>query len=236
MKKLGLVGGTGPESTVMYYRKIIHGVGGVLGAERLPQIAIDSLSAFEVFALCKAQRFEELAEYLLGALNNLAASGAEFAALTGNTPYIVFEKVRAATPLPLISAIEVTRDEALARGLTKVGLLGTVFTMTNDFFKQPLQDAGIEVVVPSAPEIEYIHGKIADELEHGVVKPETQTEFISIVKAMKARDDIQQLVLGCTELPLILDDQVCPVPCLDTADLHIRALVRELTQTTANVA
>lgn len=215
----------------MYYRNIIHGVGEVMGRECLPRVTIDSLSAFEVFSFCRARRFDELADYILGAINNLAASGADIAALTGNTPYIVFDQVKALTPVPLISAIESTRDEILTRGITRIGLLGTVFTMSNDFFQQPLREAGIDVVVPSGPAIEYIHGKIAAELEHGVVKPETRAEFVSITEEMRTRGGIQQVILGCTELPLLLDDTVSPVPCLDTAELHIRALVQAITGT-----
>lgn len=229
MKKIGLVGGIGPESTIMYYRGIVHGVGQVMGSEHLPRLAIDSLSAFEVFSLFKSRRFDDLEAYVLGAVNNLAASGAELAALTGNTPHVVFDRVRDKSPIPLISAIEATRDAALERGLNKIGLLGTVFTMTNDFFKAPFEEAGIQVVVPSADEIAYVQNKIEAELEHGIVKDQTRRDFVALIDDIKQREGIQQIVLGCTELPLLLNDELSPVPCLNTADIHIRAIVQAMT-------
>ncbi|MFJ4170761.1 aspartate/glutamate racemase family protein [Paenarthrobacter sp. NPDC089714] len=228
MKKLGLVGGTGPESTVLYYRNIIRGVGDVLGRETLPKVSIDSLSAFEVFSYCRAGRYDELAGYLLESFKNLAASGAEVAALTGSTPHIVFDRLRSSSPVPLVSAIDVTRDEAQTRGLSKVGLLGTEFTMRSGFFTKALIDAGIHAVVPLPSEIAFVHEKISSELEHGVVTSETREAFISIIETMRKRDGIEQVILGCTELPLILNNAVSPLPCLDTAELHIHALIKEI--------
>lgn len=225
MTKLGLVGGIGPEATHMYYRGIIEGYGEVAGRENLPRLTIDSLSAFEVFALCADQRYDELCDYLLEAVNNLAAAGAEVGALTGNTPHIVFDELAERAPIPLISAVTATCRAAERRGLKKVGLLGTKFTMVNDFFRIPFDKAGIELVVPGEEDVEYIQDRIAGELEHGVVTDETRDGLVTIIESMVATDQIEQVILGCTELPLILDDTVSPVPCLDTARIHIEELV-----------
>ena len=228
MKKLGLIGGIGPESTILYYRKIIHGVQSKLGKENLPPIAIESLSAFQVFSMCRAGRLDDLENYVLGAIRNLAAAGAEMAALTGNTPNIVLDRVRLRAPIPIISAIEATCDEAAQRGLSSLGLLGTVFTMTNTFFKEPFERRGIKVVVPSTDQIAYIQSKIEAELEHGVVMPDTQADFVSIIEDLRTSSGIEQVALACTELPLILSDNNSPVPCLDTMEIHVEALVNVL--------
>lgn len=229
MKKLGLVGGTGPESTVMYYRGLISGVGKIAGSERLPKLTIDSLSPFEVFEYCASGRLDELTEYLLRAVNNLAASGAEFAALTAATTHIVFDELVARSPIPLVSMVDETVREAQSRGLTTIGLLGTKFTMTNDFFRRPFEAAGIKVVIPTEADITVIQDKIANELEHGIVTDATGQLFINIIEQLIEDEQIEQVVLGCTELPLILNDAVSPVPCIDPVPIHIDALVQLIT-------
>lgn len=230
MKKLGLVGGTGPESTVMYYRGIIEGVSAIEGAEVLPRLSIESLSVFDVFRFCNAQDFEGLADYFAEAIECLVASGAEIASLTANTPHIIFDELVERSPIPLVSVVEATRDVAVERGLAKVGLLGTEFTMVNDFFRKPFEEAGIEVVIPEADDVAFIQDKIATELEFGVVKEETARRFVEIIEDLVTREKIEQVILGCTELPLILNDDVSPVPCLDTTEVHIRALVSAVTE------
>lgn len=230
MKKLGLIGGIGPESTVAYYRKIIHGVQARLGKEKLPRISIESLSAFQVFSLCREGRLDDLERYVLDAIRNLAAGGADMVALTGNTPNIVLDRIRTQAPIPIISAIDATCDEAKQRGLSRLGLLGTVFTMTNTFFKEPLEQRGIKVIVPSNTQIAYIQSKIEAELEHGVVMPDTQADFVSIIEDLRTSSGIEQIALACTELPLILTNENSPVPCLDTMEIHVRALVEALVE------
>lgn len=142
----------------------------------------------------------------------------------------MFEQLKVASPIPLVSAIEATVEVAKARGVRKVGLLGTVFTMTNTFFVAPFEREGIAVVIPNAVEIAYIQGKIEAELEHGIVTDETRAGFVKIIEDMKTRAGIDQIVLGCTELPLLLSDESSPVPCLDTMAIHVATLVEKITQ------
>lgn len=226
LKKLGLIGGIGPESTVAYYRKVIHGVQARTGKENLPPLSIESLNAFTVFSLCRARQFDQLADYVLGAIRSLAAGGADMVALTGNTPNIVMDRVLPLSPIPIVSAIEATCHAAQERGAKKVGLLGTVFTMTNTFFKTPFEDRGIQVSVPSDSQIARIQTKIETELEHGIVKEDTRQEFEAIIRDLKQREGIDHIVLACTELPLILSDDNSPVPCLDTVEIHVESLIR----------
>ena len=233
MKKLGLVGGMGPESTIPYYHDIVYGVQKRVGKDYFPNLTIESVNVFDVLRLCGEQKYDELTDYLLQAINHLVQSGVDFAALSANTPHIVFDRLQELSPIPLISIVESTCREAERRNLNKVGLLGTIFTMTEDFFKQPFSDRKIEIIVPSDDEMEYINHKISSELEHGIVRKETLESFIKIISRMQTEENIEAMILGCTELPLLLNDQVSPVPCLDTMQIHIQEIINEILNETA---
>lgn len=228
MKKLGLVGGMGPESTIPYYREIIYGVQKKVGY--FPNLIIESINVFEVLRLCREEKFNELVDCLMQAINNLAASGAEFAALAANTPHIVFDELQKNSPLPLVSIIDTACKEAKKQNLKRLGLLGTVFTMTGDFFRNPFIKSGIEIIIPKETEMSLINEKIASELELGIIKDETLQDFWKIIDRMKRENGIEAVILGCTELPLILSDEVTPVPCLDTMKIHVQALVNSITE------
>ena len=228
MKKFGLVGGMGPESTIPYYHDIVYGVQEALGELIFPELSIESVNVFEVLRLCGEKQYDKLTEYLLGAINNLAKSGADFAALSANTPHIVFDKLKEQSPIPLISIVEATCEEAKLRGLKKIGLLGTIFTMTGEFFKAPFVKNGIQIIVPTESEIELVNDKISTELELGIVKEETLLFFQKVISRMKDEDGIEAIVLGCTELPLLLNDEVSPVPCLDTMQIHVRSIIKTI--------
>lgn len=228
MKKLGLVGGMGPESTIPYYHDIVYGVQKRLGRQIFPNMTMESLDVFRVLSLCKEEKYDELTEYLLGALNHLKAAGADFGALAANTPHIVFDRLKELSPIPLLSIVEVTAEEAERRGLKKIGLIGTAFTMQQEFFKKPFQEKKIEIIVPKGEQMEYVHQKISSELELGIVNPNTLEGFQKIIQQMKEQEQIQAVVLGCTELPMLLNDNVSPVTCLDTMQIHIQAIIDEI--------
>lgn len=223
MKKLGLVGGMGPESTIPYYHDIVYGVQQKVGF--FPALTIESVDVFRVLDLCKEEKYEELSNYLMEAVSHLAASGADFAALSANTPHIVFDELQKRSPIPLVSILESTCEEVKRRRMTKVGLLGTIFTMEKDFFQIPFLRNQIEIITPHANEKELVNRKIAGELELGVVKDETRAEFINIINRMKREDQIQAVILGCTELPLLFQGTEPPIECLDTMQIHIQTLV-----------
>lgn len=225
MKKLGLVGGMGPESTISYYHDIVYGVNEKLGNNCFPELSIESVNVFDILRLCREKRYDELTDYLMEAINNLINCGADFVALSANTPHIVFDRLQTKFTIPLVSIIDATKDEALRLNKNKIGLLGTVFTMTGDFFKAPFYKSGIEVITPTKTEMDFINDKISLELEYGIVKEETLKDFQKIISRMKDEDGIEAIVLGCTELPLLLNDKVSPIPCLDTMKIHIQALV-----------
>jgi len=225
MKKLGLVGGMGPESTIPYYHDIVYSVQKKVGKDFFPNLTIESVNVFEVLRLCKDENYDELVTYLMRAINNLIKSGADFVALSANTPHIVFDRLKMKSSVPLVSIIEATRDDAIRLNMKKIGLLGTIFTMTGEFFKKPFEDSNIEIVVPTEEEMEFVNHKIGAELELGIVKEDTLESFQAIIERMKKENGIEAIILGCTELPLLLNDEVSPVPCLDTMKIHIKTLV-----------
>lgn len=225
MKKLGLVGGMGPESTIPYYRDIVYGVQNRIGEKYFPNLTIESINVFDILKLCNEQKYDELTDYLMNAIQNLINSGVDFIALSANTPHIVFDRLQAQSTVPLVSIIETTRDEALRLNKHRLGLFGTIFTMTGDFFKAPFYHSHIEIITPTVKEMEYINYKISSELELGIVKEETLQSFQKIIKRMQEEEGIEAIILGCTELPLLLNDEVIPVPCLDTMKIHIQHLI-----------
>ena len=180
---------------------------------------------FRVLEMCGAQDYEVLAAYLGGAVERLAAAGADFAAISANTPHIVFNDVAAHAPVPMVSIIDTARDEALRRGYARVGLLGTAFTMEGAFFREPFGRAGISVAVPTEAERAFVARRISGELEQGVVRRETAEAFMRIIERMAREDGIEAVVLGCTELPLLFSQTPPPIACLDTVQLHVQALV-----------
>lgn len=225
MKKLGLIGGTGPESTLIYYKKIVYGANKIVGKEFFPNITIESLNVFNVLNFCSEKKYDDLAHYILNGIENLVAAGCDVVSLTGNTPHIVFDVLEEKSPVPVVSIIKATCEEASRQGLKKVGLLGTRFTMEGDFFKKPFREKGIEVFAPDGKDLDYIAEKIAHELEHGIVTEETRSGFLQVIQNLIAKEGIEAVVLGCTELPLLFDGLALPIACLDTLEIHARALL-----------
>lgn len=225
MKKLGLIGGVGPESTIPYYRGIVNGVKDRVGKPYLPLLTIESLSCFEVIRMSSEGDTAGLTAYLLAGIRNLAAAGAEVAALACNTGHLVFDELQKASPIPLVSIVEATCAEAVRRGYRKVGLMGTSATMETDFFKTPFRRVGIEVVTPDAEERAYIADHILNELEMGIVSDQTAVRILKIMERMVEEQQIEAVVLGCTELPLLFEGHNSPVPLLDTMQIHIKALI-----------
>jgi aspartate racemase len=225
MKKLGLVGGMGPESTIPYYHDIVYGVQNKVGKKFFPNMTIESVNVFDVLNMCERKEYEQLVNYLMMAINNLKASGADFIALSANTPHIVFDELNKRSNIPLVSIIEATCDEVKLRNISRVGLLGTIFTMNGEFFKKPFTKNHIEVITPTDEEKEVVNQKISQELELGIVKDETLSVFLKIIQRMKVENGIQAIILGCTELPLLFKGVKTPVDCLDTMQIHIETLV-----------
>lgn len=227
MKTLGIVGGLGPESTVDYYRFIIAEYRRRKGDNSGPPIVIDSLDVAKGIALVTANELAALTDYLVGSLERLSRAGAQFAVISANTPHIVFDEVRSRSPLPLISIVEAARDEAQRKGMKKLGLFGTGFTMRGRFYPEVFSRAGIELILPSEDDLAFIHDKYLNELLKNQFLPETRDRMLEIVERL-AKNGAQAVVLAGTELPLLLRDAPSTLPFLDTTLIHVEAAVDEL--------
>ena len=229
MKTLGIIGGIGPESTIEYYRRI-H----ALYRQRVPDgsapsIIINSIDNKKVLDLVGANKLDELIGYLTTEVEKLARGGATFALLAANTPHLVFDSIAQQSTIPLLSIVAATCEAAKVRGLTRLGLLGTRFTMQSSFYRDALADKQIELVVPGEEEQTWIHEKYMQELLKGIILPETRDRLLAIIQAMKERSQIDGVILGGTELSLILrDESVFGIPILDTTQIHVEAAVAQL--------
>jgi aspartate racemase len=229
MKTAGIIGGTGPESTVEYYRLIIAAYREQKRDGHYPQMIINSINLTRVVNLIEANDLTALVEYLLGEVGRLARAGADFGLLSANTPHIVFDELNRQSPIPLISIIEATREAAEALGLKKLGLIGTRFTMQGGFYREVFSRKGIALVVPDDSEQAFIHDAYMNELVKGSFLNETRERLLAIVDGLRERQGIEGVILGGTELPLILPpDTARDIPFLDTTRIHVKRIVAEL--------
>lgn len=229
MKTVGILGGIGPESTVEYYRRMIAVYRERRRDGSYPSILINSIDLKRLVDLVEAEDREGMVEYLAGGIRALATAGAELALMAANTPHIVFEGVRRKSPIPLISIVEAARDAARSLGLHRPGLFGTRFTMQGGFYQEVFAGAGMTIAVPLEEEQAFIHEKYMNELIKGVFLPETRERLTVIAEALKARSGMDGLILGGTELPLILrDPTISGIPVLDTTRIHVDAAMELL--------
>ena len=225
MKKIGLVGGTGPESTLMYYKELNTRIDQMTNGTAMPDLAIESVDFRKAWAYVSSGENDKLADYLSEKVSCLKSTGCEVISLTAGTMHLVINEIEKKTGVSLVSITKAVADEAVSRGYTKVGLLGTIFTMEQDYMKKDLIDAGIEVCIPDKEDRELVAKRIFEELELGIVKEETLKEFQDLISKMKNGQGIQAVILGCTELPLLLNEKNSPLPVLDSVEIHIKKLI-----------
>lgn len=229
MPKLGLIGGLGPESTVDYYQSLVSAYQKKHNSNKvLPHLVINSINMYQVFDFIDANNPNGLAGYLAEAVNQLEAAGATFAAISANTPHIVFDQVQQQVRIPMISIVEETVHAVKKQGLKRVGLIGTRFTMENDFFKTPLLEAGITPIVPNRDEQALIHEKTVEELENGIVKEDTKALFLQIINRLVNDHQIEGLILGCTEHPMLIKEKDASLPLFNTTALHVAAIAERM--------
>lgn len=226
MKTIGIIGGIGPESTVDYYKRIISAFQAHEAGGDNPEIVIYSVNLAELMRLLEARDLKKVADWLVQKVGVLAGAGADFAAIGSNTPHVVFDEVRTRSPIPMVSIVEETCRRAERLGLKQPGLMGTKFTMESDFFQKEFRKRGMSVAVPRAEDREFIHRKLFSEIELGIIKDSTRRELLSVVERMMERDRIDSVILGCTELPLILQRDEYGLPFLNTTAVHAESIVK----------
>ena len=230
MARVGIVGGLGPESTIDYYRRILA------AWERedpstTPSIVIDSLDVQRALRLVANDR-PALIEYLVASVRRLAGAGVDFVAMTANTPHIVFDEIVARSPVPLVSIVEVCAEEARRLGLRRLALLGTRFTMEGGFYATVCARQGITAISPQEADRAWLHERYVGELLKGDFRDDTRRGVISLVSRLRDEESIDGVILGGTELPLLLTTPVIAgVPALDTTALHVAAIVERLRMT-----
>ena len=226
MKVLGIIGGIGPESTVDYYQTIV----GLYRARQpdgsYPLLLINSVDMQRLRNAFEAGDLAAVVDYLVPELHRLHRAGAEFGLLAANTPHLVFDELQRQSPIPLISIVAVTGTAAKARGLKRVGLFGTRFTMTAPMYPEVFAREGIAVVIPELADQDYIHEKYLGELVNGIFLPETREGLLAIVDRMAHQNGIDGVILGGTELPLILrEPEHNGIPFLNTTAIHCAAAI-----------
>lgn len=227
MARAGLVGGLGPESTIDYYKRIIEAWQRYLPGSA-PLIVIDSLDVQEAIRLVSGDR-PALIAYLAESVQRLAAAGADFVAMTANTPHLVFDEVAARSPVPLLSIVDTCAAAAQRMGLARLALLGTRFTMEASFYPEVCARYGITVVPPGEEDRAWIHERYLGELLKGEFTSSTRDAFTTLVARLRDQKGIDGVVLGGTELPLLLrNETIAGVPALDTTALHVDAVVSRL--------
>ncbi|MEO7369061.1 MAG: amino acid racemase [Gemmatimonadaceae bacterium] len=228
MTTVGIVGGLGPESTIDYYRRILE-----LWQRddpSSPSIVIDSLDVQRALQLVGTDQ-QAFTEYLLQSLRRLAGAGVDFIAMTANTPHLVFDELAEQTIVPLLSIVEVCAEEAQRRGMRRLALIGTRFTTEASFYPEVFGRHGIEVVRPSGDDVTWVHEKYTGELLKGQFLDSTRDRFNSLIARLHDEHGIDGVILGGTELPLLLTaSSIGGVPLLDTTALHVEAIVKRLRQ------
>ncbi len=227
-KTLGLIGGTGPESTIDYYRLLVAKYREQADGNS-PPLIINSVNLKFMIEWMGAGELGRVADYLAAEIDKLQKAGADLGALTANTAHIVFDELQTRCALPLVSIVEATCERAQQLGFQSVGLIGTRYTMEASFYPAVFSRRNIRLVVPAPQEQSYIHEIYLGELLKDVFLPETRTKVLAIADEMKIRDGIQGLILGGTELPLLLRaEEHNGLPLLDTTRIHVDRLIAEM--------
>lgn len=219
MKTIGLIGGMSWESTITYYQLINEGVKDALGGLHSAKILLYSVDFFEVEALMSSGEWDKAADLLGGVAARLESAGADMILICTNTLHKVAPQVQSRIHVPLVHIAEAAAERLREQGVTRVGLLGTKYTMTQEFYRDKLVERGIEVLIPEGEDIELVNRVIFEELCLGVVKKESRAEYLRVIESLQQRG-AQGILLGCTELGLIVSDKDVTLPLFDTTEIH----------------
>jgi aspartate racemase len=229
MVSIGLIGGIGPESTIDYYRTFIALYRKRKPDGSYPSLLINSINMTKMLELLGENNLSGLANYLAEEVRRLADAGATLALMASNTPHIVFDDLQEISPIPLISIVETACQAAIGSGMKRVGLFGTKFTMQGGFYQKIFERSGIVLMPPDAAEQEYIHTMYMTELVNGVYRDEVRDRFIAIARQLREQQGIGGLILGGTELPLLMREaKGLDIPMIDTGRVHVERAITEL--------
>ncbi|RUO39459.1 aspartate/glutamate racemase [Pseudidiomarina aestuarii] len=226
MKTIGLIGGMSWESTQVYYRLLNQQVQAALGGHASAKLVLYSVDFAEIERLQHSGDWAATTVILADAARALERAGAEFLVICTNTMHKVADEVAAAVRIPLLHIVDVVAERLKQDGIESVGLLGTQFTMEQDFYRERLEQQGIRVLVPELAERQQIHRIIFDELCHGQCHPESKSVYLKVVDEL-ASAGAQGVILGCTEIGMLINNSDTKVPLYDTTHIHVKAIVTE---------
>ena len=221
MKTIGLIGGMSWESTVSYYKIINEEVKNRLGGLHSAKIVLYSVEFDEIEKCQSSNEWEKSGEILGEAARGLQAAGADFVLICTNTMHKVAPQIASMIDIPVIHIADATADELEKNRIGRVGLLGTKYTMTQDFYKQKLIDRGIEVIIPDEEDVETVNSVIFNELCLGKIKPESRDKFKEIIRKLE-QSGAEGIILGCTEIGLLVRQDDVDIPVFDTAVIHAK--------------
>lgn len=231
MKKIGIIGGIGPESTIQYYRLIIELFRKRLATNHYPEILLQSVDMTEMLSLVSSNKLGELVSYLQKQIKILEASNIEYVAIASNTPHLVFDKLANSVTVKMISIVEETCKSISNSGLKKVGLLGTKSTMSKGFYQEIGKRYGVEIIIPNEENQNYVHEKYMEELVFNQINTETKNRLIQIVNELYTNENIEGIILGGTELPLILrQEDFKKITLFNTTLIHVNAILDRMTE------
>ena len=220
MKTIGLIGGMSWESTQSYYQLLNQGIKNKLGGLHSAKIVLVSLDFAEIAVLQQQQDWPQMAEILIKAAKQVEAAGADYLLICTNTMHKLAEQVQAAVAIPLLHIADAVGENLIQHNFKKVALLGTQFTMEQDFYKQRLADKfAIDVLIPDAQERETVPRVIYDELCKGIISPESKAEYLTIIDDL-TQQGAEAIILGCTEIALLVQQSDTSIPLLDSTALH----------------
>jgi aspartate racemase len=224
MKTIGLIGGLTWHSTAAYYKVLNEMVNEKLGGVHAAKIILHSVNFAEIKVLTEAQDWNGIASIICKAAKGVEQAGADCILIGANTMHKIAAEIQAAINIPVIHIAECAAAAIKEKGLSKIALLGTKYTMQLDFYKNILTAHHIETIIPDAEAVEYINNSIYNEFSKGIFLPETKQQYLNIIQHLM-QQGAQGFILGCTEIPLLIQQQDCTAPLFDTGLLHAKAAV-----------
>jgi len=225
MKKIGLIGGVTWTSTIDYYRMINEMSNKKNGGHHTAEVIIYSVDFHNILKRMQLGQWAEIERIFIEKAKALKQAGADFFAIGSNTLSKVGRKVSNAAGLPIVGMVESVAEAILKKGFKKVGFMGTTFAMDDPFYREGLKQFGIEAIIPKTKEKDFINHVIMDELAYDVLNPESRKKLLEIMNRMYHEQAVEGIVLGCTEIPMLIKQQHTYIPVFDTTEIHAAALV-----------
>ncbi len=225
MKKIGIIGGLSAESSIEYYKILVKEYNKIKGGAASPLLIIDSLDLEAVKNLVAKDNWEEVEQVIFRSAKNLEVAGAEVIIIATNTIHKIFYEIKEKIGVPMISIIETTGEAIQSMGLKKIGLLGTIFTMQSDFYQEVLLKYNIETIVPSSEDQQIVNQIIFDELTYHILNPESKKKYLEVISRLH-ENGAEGIILGCTEIPLLVKQEDSLIPVFDTTTIHSMAALK----------